>query len=80
MIGYEFYYCDAMEGFHLIGVLPERRKDPGRITQESIINWGREIASVYADLTTLFFIEVIIDGKTGKIFYPKPYYRTTVGQ
>lgn len=80
MIAYEFYYCDVMEGFHLLGILPERRKNPERITQESIINWGREIASAYADLTNLLFIEVIIDEKTGKIFYPKPFHRTTVGQ
>jgi hypothetical protein len=29
-------------GNYFIWILPERRKDPERITQESIINWGRK--------------------------------------
>ena len=41
MIVYEFYFWDEMEDVHFIGVLPERREEPLRITKESIINWGR---------------------------------------
>ncbi len=34
---YEFYWLDSNGGYHIMGVLPERRKDPGRVTQESIM-------------------------------------------
>jgi hypothetical protein len=42
MIAYEFYRRDGKGENHFIWILPERRKDPERITQESIINWGRK--------------------------------------
>ena len=43
MIRYEFYRRarDPHQEDDLIGVLPERRKDPRRITPESVINWGK---------------------------------------
>ncbi len=37
MEAYEFYCLDPKRGYQIIGVLPERRKNPARITQESII-------------------------------------------
>ena len=40
MVAYEFYWLDPKGGFQIIGVLPERRKNPERITQQSIMNWG----------------------------------------
>ena len=48
MVAYEFYSRDRRdpteaEVFHLIGILPERRKNSERITEESIMNWGRII-------------------------------------
>ena len=56
---YEFYL--RVEGIdHLIGILPERRKDEKRITKESIMNWGRKILgdSSNVDLGNLYFIQV----------------------
>ncbi len=41
MIVYKFYLRDAINGDIFLGALPERRKNPQRITEESIINWGR---------------------------------------
>ena len=40
-MAYEFYRCaeNGEEEDRLIGVLPERRKHPERITHESIMNW-----------------------------------------
>jgi len=35
MVAYEFYWRDDTEGVHFIGILPERRKRPERITQKS---------------------------------------------
>ena len=43
MMAYEFYWNDKDGGSHFIGSLPERRKNPERITWESIMNWGRMI-------------------------------------
>ncbi len=40
MLAYELYLYDEIRGYNLIGILPERRKDPKRITKESVIKWG----------------------------------------
>ncbi len=43
MIAYEFYRCaeNREDEDRLIGVLPERRTDPQRITHQSIMNWAK---------------------------------------
>ena len=38
---YEFYRRDENGQDHFVGILPERRKDPARITEDSITNWAR---------------------------------------
>ena len=43
MVAYEFYVHDEMEEFNSIGILAERRKDPLRISQESIMKWGKMV-------------------------------------
>jgi len=58
MTAYEFYWCDGTGKFHLIGVLPERRSNLTRITQESVMNWGRSIAGHTLDANSLYFIQV----------------------
>jgi hypothetical protein len=60
MIAYEFYWYDATEEAHLIGILPERRKNPVRITQESILNWGRKVVGESAEVKDIFFTQVEI--------------------
>ena len=65
MIAYEFYLNDGREGANLIGILPERRKDPTRITRESVVNWGRRVIGNDAGFNELFFAQVIIDDGTG---------------
>jgi hypothetical protein len=37
MVAYEFYVYGEMGELDFISILPERRKDPLRITQESIM-------------------------------------------
>ena len=44
-----------------IGTLPERRMNPARITQESVMNWAREILGERADFDNLFFITIRVD-------------------
>ena len=40
---YKFYWLDEAGEEHFIGVRTERRKSGERITNESILNWGRQI-------------------------------------
>jgi len=61
MVAYEFYlHDDDMEEFHLLGILPERRKDPLRITQESIVKWGQLVAGDSVDIHNMYFIQIEI--------------------
>ena len=70
MIAYEFYWLDPKGGYEIMGVLPERRKDSARITQESIMQWGKNIFSKDFDPKDIFYIKVNIDEKTIRIFRP----------
>jgi len=58
MVAYEFYWRNGKGEDHLLGILPERRKNPERITEESIMNWGRKILADNAEVKHLYFIEV----------------------
>jgi hypothetical protein len=42
MRAYQFYCLDERGNDHLIGILPERRFDPDRITDGSIVKWATE--------------------------------------
>jgi len=61
VIGYELYWHDPIKGYQLIGVLPERRKNPNRITKESVMNWGKKYFGYNLNLNDIFFIEVEIN-------------------
>jgi len=61
MIFYKFYLHDAIKGDLLLGVLPERRKNPERITHESIINWGRKYFGTNAKDGDIFFIKTVLE-------------------
>jgi hypothetical protein len=76
MIAYEFYWCNPIKGYQLIGVLPERRKNPSRITQESVMNWGGKYFGKSMDKDNMFFIQVTIDKNTGRVFRPNPFFIT----
>jgi len=73
MIAYEFYWLDSKGGCEIIGVLPERRKLPKRLTQESITHWGEKFFSNNLNIKDIFFIQVTIDDTTGRIFRPTPF-------
>ena len=61
MIVYKFYLRDAINGDIFLGSLPERRKNPQRITEESIINWGRIYFGKYAKGKDIFFIKTVLE-------------------
>ncbi len=59
---YQFYAVnDGYEEPELIAILPERRKDRGRITQDSIIKWGQLAAGGYADPINIYFIKIALE-------------------
>jgi hypothetical protein len=60
MVAYEFYCRDEKEEVYFIGVLPERRKNPTRITQESIMNWGAKVIGNNPGVKEIFFTQVAI--------------------
>lgn len=61
MMAYEFYWRDKIGRDHRIGILPERRENLVRITQESVINWGRKIIGYNKDVKNIFWTKVVID-------------------
>jgi hypothetical protein len=61
MVAYEFYWRGHKGKDNLIGILPERRKNLERITQESIINWGRKVIVDDTEVKNIFFTQVEID-------------------
>lgn len=58
MVVYKLYKHDQAEEPHLIGILPERRNDPERITEESVLNWGKEVAGESSDINNLYFVQL----------------------
>jgi hypothetical protein len=73
MVAYEIYWLDPTGGYQIIGVLPERRKNPERITQKSIMNWGAKIFGKDLNTEDFFFIQVKIDEKTVRMYRPVPF-------
>jgi hypothetical protein len=73
MVAYEFYWLEETGGYQIIGVLPERRKNPERITQKSILNWGEKIFGKDVDAKDIFFFQVVIDEKNVRVFRPIPF-------
>jgi hypothetical protein len=80
MMAYAFYWLEEIDKVHFIGLLPERRKNPERITQESISNFARTILGNEVDVDDLFFIEIKLDESTGQILWPEPPIRLTHAQ
>lgn len=75
MVAYELFSYDEKNEYNFIGILPERRRNPKRITKESILNWGRMILGSNGDGRNIFFKTVTIRDITGKTFEAhSPFY------
>jgi hypothetical protein len=57
-VAYEFYWRDEAGKEHFIGILPERRKNPERITQGSVLNWGWKVIGHDSDVMDIYFVQV----------------------
>ena len=60
MFAYELYTFNKRKGYEFIGVLPERRKNPTRITMDSIMNWGKSLLGDQVDSKDMFFKRIAI--------------------
>jgi hypothetical protein len=58
MVAYEFYSPDETGKERLIGILPERRKNPKRINTKSILNWVKKILGNEGDMKNIYFTKV----------------------
>jgi hypothetical protein len=72
MVAYEFYWHDEIKGYELLGVLPERRKTPARITEKSVLGWVDKVFGNKFSIKDIYFIQVTIHEDTGTIFRPAP--------
>jgi hypothetical protein len=74
MDAYEFFLRDQRKGYQLIGVLPERRTRPARITQKSVMNWAKKYFGRNLEVNDTFFFQVTIDKNTGRISRTNPFF------
>ena len=61
MLVYELYAFNKAKGCELIGVLPERRNNPQRVTKESILNWGKKYFGIHLNASAMYLIEVKVN-------------------
>ncbi len=62
MIEYEFYRSNPVtKREDLLGVLEERRKDPSRITRESVMGWAEKVFGQDVSVKDIYFIPVSIN-------------------
>ncbi len=71
-MSYELYIFSKRKGYEMVGVLPERRKNPMRITEASVINWGKTLLGDNGNSRNMFFKRVAIDGLSGRILWVDP--------
>jgi hypothetical protein len=45
----------------LIGILPERRTDPERMTKNSVLNWGWRVIGNNSGVDNIYFVKVETD-------------------
>lgn len=70
MVAYEIYFPDEVKGCELLGVLPERRKDTGRITEKSVLGWADKVFGNKFSIKDIYFIQITINENTGMIVRP----------
>ena len=72
MVAYEFYCRDSLKGYELLGILPERRKDPRRRTDASVKKWAKMFLGNHGSKKSIFYKKVTISEYTGKFFRVTP--------
>ena len=72
MLAYEFYFRNKVKGDELIGILPERRKKPERVTHESIMKWAKIVFSETLDVTNIYFVPINLEKSLTGFYFPRP--------
>ena len=72
MTACEFYFRDESGERYLIGVLPERRSDQERITDESIINWVKGLLGGESRVNNISYDTIRLEKSENENFYPIP--------
>jgi len=67
MILYKFYLSDSIASVIFLGALPERRRNVKRITDQSIINWGRKYFGGNGKDDDIFFIKTVLEESEGLV-------------
>jgi hypothetical protein len=67
MVAYELYLHDGIREDELIGILPERRRDPNRITKESVLKWGRLVLGDRTNKKNIIIKQLRIDDTTNQV-------------
>jgi len=75
MVAYELYLYDKRKGDQLIGILPERRKDPRRITKESVLKWGRMLLDESARNKNIIIRQMTIDDITHHVLEVDTHFK-----
>jgi hypothetical protein len=73
MVGYKVYLFEGTKGYELIAVLPERRKNAKRKTEESVINWGRTLWGDGVKGKNILFERVTINSIRERILWMNPF-------
>ena len=66
MIAYEFYSVDKRGEPRFFAILPERRKNPGRITEKSVRKWGRMLLGDNRNSQIMYFVQVKVPENSKK--------------
>jgi hypothetical protein len=66
MIAYEFYLVDKRGEAHCFAILPERRKNPERISEKSIMKWGRMLLGDNRNSQIMYFVQVEVPENSKK--------------
>jgi len=66
MIAYEFYSVDRRGEPHFFAILPERRTNPERITEKSVMKWGRMLLGDKQNSQITYFVQVEVPENSKK--------------
>ncbi len=73
---YQIYQIEPITRYEFVGVLLQRQKNSATITEESIINWGRNCFGRSLDINRILIIQLDIDKKSGKSSRHEPFFIT----
>ena len=72
MLAYEFYFRNNSKGDELIGILPERRRKPERVTQESIMKWAKIVFGNTLDVSSIYFVPINLERSMAGFYFSRP--------